>query len=83
MQVEQIPDISEDTSHHELLESTMRVVETLPDLAQTVIRLRHMEGMEMKEIADLIGSTEVAVRKALSRARKMLRARMVEVMCEK
>ena len=39
--------------------------------------------MEMKEIADLIGSTEVAVRKALSRARKMLRARMVEVMCEK
>lgn len=83
VQVEQIPDISEDMSHHELLEDTMRVIESLPDLPQTIIRLRHMEGMEMKEIADLIGSTEVAVRKALSRARKMVRARMVEVMCEK
>ena len=39
---------------------------------QTIIRLRHMEGMEMKEIASLTGSTEVAVRKALSRARKTL-----------
>ena len=40
--------------------------------AQVVLRLRHMEGMRMSEIALLTGSTETALRKALSRARKAL-----------
>lgn len=53
----------------ERIERMMAVVSTLPDLQQTVLRLRHLEGMEMNEIADLTGSSEVAIRKALSRAR--------------
>jgi RNA polymerase sigma-70 factor (ECF subfamily) len=32
-----------------------------------------MDGLEIKEIAALTGSTEVAVRKALSRARQAVR----------
>ena len=32
-----------------------------------------MENMEMKDMAALIGSNEVAVRKALSRARQAIR----------
>ena len=51
----------------------MQIIDTLPTLQQTVIRLRHIEGMEMREIAALTGSSEVAVRKTLSRARQTIR----------
>lgn len=53
----------------ERIERMMNIVHTLPDMQQTVLRLRHIEGREMAEIAQLTGSTETAVRKALSRAR--------------
>ena len=51
----------------------MKIIDRLPTLQQTLIRLRHMENMEMKDIAALVGSNEVAVRKALSRARQAIR----------
>ena len=72
LRVEDISDISHEDSDTTLLEQTMKMIDQLPEMQQTIIRLRHMEGMEMKEIASLTGSTEVAVRKALSRARKAL-----------
>ena len=62
----------------ERIERMMAVVSTLPDLQQTVLRLRHLEGMEMNEIADLIGSSEVAIRKALSRARQAVRQKYMK-----
>ena len=52
------------------------VVESLPDVQQTILRLRHMEGMEMKDIARLLQMEETAVRKALSRARQAVRERL-------
>ena len=63
----------EDEALRKRIERMMKVIETLPDLQQTILRLRHMEGMEFKEIAELTGSTEAAVRKALSRARQAVR----------
>ena len=63
----------EDEALRERIERMMKVIETLPDLQQIILRLRHMEGMEFKEIAELTGSTEAAVRKALSRARQAVR----------
>jgi RNA polymerase sigma-70 factor (ECF subfamily) len=63
----------EDEALRERIERMMKVIETLSDLQQIILRLRHMEGMEFKEIAELTGSTEVAVRKALSRARQAVR----------
>ena len=63
----------EDQPQRERIERMMKVIEALPDLQQTILRLRHMEGMDSKEIAELTGSTEVAVRKALSRARQTVR----------
>lgn len=63
----------EDEALRERIERMMKVIETLPDLQQTILRLRHMEGMEFMEIAELTGSTEVAIRKALSRARQAVR----------
>ena len=55
------------------IERMMAIIGQLPSMQQTILRLRHIEGMEMKEIAALIGSSEVAIRKALSRARQAVR----------
>ncbi len=63
---------------HERIERMMAIVGNLPDVPQTIIRLRHMEGMEMKDIARLLQMEEAAVRKALSRARQTVRNRMIE-----
>ena len=62
-----------EADNDERIERMMAVISTLPTLQQTILRLRHLEGMEMNEIADLIGSSEVAIRKALSRARQTVR----------
>ena len=62
----------------ERIKRMMAVVSTLPDLQQTILRLRHLEGMEMNEIADLTDSSEVAVRKALSRARQAVRQKYLK-----
>lgn len=57
----------------ESIDRMMKVIEQLPSKQQTILRLRHMEGMEMKDIAELIGTNEVAIRKSLSRARMAVR----------
>jgi len=44
----------------------------LPDAYQAIIRMRHIDGMSNSEIAKTIGSTDGAVRTALSRARMMI-----------
>ena len=54
-------------------ERILAILSTLPPMQQTILRLRHMEGWEMADLAELIGSNEVAVRKSLSRARKAIR----------
>lgn len=53
----------------ERIDRIMAIINILPSMQQTVLRLRHMEGMEMSDIAELMGCTEVVVRKTLSRAR--------------
>ena len=69
---------TDETDDDERIERMMAVVSTLPDLQQTILRLRHLEGMEMNEIADLTGSSEVAIRKALSRARQAVRQKYMK-----
>lgn len=71
---ENVADDGEDDSfRHERIERMMRVVNTLPDMQQTVLRLRHMDGMSLKDIAEVTGCTEVNIRKILSRARMAVR----------
>jgi len=60
----------------ERYEKVMQLVDKLPTMQQTIMRLRHMEGMEMYEIAALTGSKEAAVRKSLSRARQAIRQQL-------
>lgn len=50
-----------------------RLLRSLPDTQQAILRMRHAEGMETDEIAALIGSTPGAVRVALSRARQKVK----------
>ncbi len=57
----------------ERIEHILALIDTLPTIQQTILRLRHIEGMEMREIAELTGSSEVAIRKTLSRARQALK----------
>ena len=63
----------EQSVEDERLERIVSIMNSLPTMQQTIVRLRHMEGMEMSQIAELTGSSEVAVRKALSRARKAIK----------
>lgn len=62
-----------DSGSDERIERVMGIINRLPSAQQTILRLRHMEGMEMKEIAELTGSSEVAIRKTLSRARMAIK----------
>ena len=66
----------EDDIKDERIERMMALVATLPTMQQTVLRLRHMQGMEMRDIANLIGASEVAVRQSLSRARRAIFEKM-------
>lgn len=58
----------------------MSLIADLPVLQQTIIQLRHIDGMEMADIARYMGMKEPAVRKALSRARQALRGMIVKQM---
>ncbi len=66
-------ELTEETETDERIERVLAMIDTLPTLQQTILRLRHIEGMEMREIAELTGSCEVAIRKTLSRARQTLK----------
>lgn len=75
-----LPDLYDDHPEAEQqlrIERMMTIIDTMPPKAQLILRLRHMEGMEMKEIARIMGTTEAAVRQALSRARHTVRDRYI------
>ena len=55
------------------LEQLLKIVNRLPDLQQSVLRMKHIDGLETNEIAALTGSSPEAVRMNLSRARKKVR----------
>ncbi len=69
------PQSEEDNRMGTMLEA----IEQMPALQQTILQLRHIQGMEMKEIARLTGMNEVALRKALSRARLALKNKITRL----
>ncbi len=58
----------------------MKVIDTLPAAQQVVLRLRHIDGMPMEDIAQLTGASEAAVRKQLSRARMAVRKHYLDTL---
>ena len=67
-----ISDDDTETERNEQIDRMMALVDALPTMQQTVLRLRHMQDMSMADIASLIGTSEVAVRQSLSRARRSI-----------
>ena len=68
--------IEGDTSPEEMLierqdcDCADAIMASLPDNQRTLLRLRHIEGYDNASIAALLGTSEGAVRTALSRARR-------------
>jgi len=57
-----------------------REIAQLPEKPRTVIHLRDVEGYEMDEIAEIVGSDVSTVRVILSRARKTIREKVTNIM---
>ena len=57
----------------------MKIIDRLPDLQQTVLRMRHIDGFEIDEIAALTGCKPEAVRMNLSRARKKVKELFLKI----
>ncbi|MDH6534431.1 sigma-70 family RNA polymerase sigma factor [Parabacteroides sp. 52] len=73
---EVVPDT--DSPYQELerkdtLAHVMRIIDRLPDLQQTILRMKHVDGYEVQEIAELTGSSPDAIRMNLSRARRRVK----------
>ena len=78
--IAQLPDEADFSDDGEQIEQMLKVIDSLPSTQRTILRMRHLQGMEMREIALVLGSTEVAVRKTLSRARKVVRNRLIALL---
>jgi len=72
-----LPDEEDLSDDGEQIEQMLKVIDTLPSAQRTILRMHHLQGMKTKEIAMVLGSTEVAVRKTLSRARSVVRKRLI------
>lgn len=65
-------EIDEHAHDEDQIERIMNLINQLPTMQQTVIRLRHIDGLQMADIAKLTGTTEQAVRQSISRARRAI-----------
>lgn len=64
------------TEQRDMVSRIRAMIDTLPELQRTIIRMRDVEGMELSEIAFITSLTENAVSVNLSRARQKIRERI-------
>lgn len=74
------PDVELEQRDH--VKQVMLIIDRLPNLQQTILRMKHVDEYEIEEIANLIGSTLEAVRVNLSRARKKVRDQFLKMQAE-
>lgn len=74
----ELPTITAESTDDGTFERMMKVIDTLPAAQQVVLRLRHIDGMDIDGIAKLTGYKETNVRKILSRARMAVRNHYME-----
>lgn len=60
----------------DLLENLMTEMDRLPDMQAKVLKMKTMEGLDYKEIAEMTGLSQVHVRVLVSTARKTLKRRL-------
>ncbi len=78
--ISKFSDTEEWSDEGEQIEQMLRVIDTLPSTQRTILRMHHLQGMKTREIALVLGSSEVAVRKTLSRARTIVRKRLLAML---
>jgi len=78
--ISKFPDTEEWSDEGEQIEQMLRVIDTLPSTQRTILRMHHLQGMKTREIALVLGSSELAVRKTLSRARTIVRKRLLAML---
>ncbi|MCQ2202840.1 MAG: sigma-70 family RNA polymerase sigma factor [Bacteroidales bacterium] len=71
-ELEQVDDTDDATNREAQINQMLNAIEHLPSQQSLILRMRHLKGMEMADIAKVTGSTEVSIRKTLSRARLSL-----------
>ena len=64
----------------ELRAHVRRAIDSLPDRYRTIVLLRDIEDLDTREVAELLGVTENAVKIRLHRARQALRALLDPIM---
>ncbi|MDC8003694.1 RNA polymerase sigma factor [Aureisphaera galaxeae] len=60
------------------VELVFKIMQTLPEKQRMVLQLRDVEQFDFDEIAEMMESTETAVRVTLSRARKAVREQLIK-----
>ena len=71
--IDEMPSPYTQLEQKDSVEQVMRIIDRLPDLQQTILRMKHIDGLEIDEIAGITGSRPEAVRMNLSRARKTVK----------
>lgn len=62
----------EEELKHSQHEKLLQIIDTLPSKQQTILRLKHIEGMEVEEIASTVQISHDAIYQNLSRARRAI-----------
>ena len=68
--------LQKDIENKDSLDWVGRIIADLPEQQKMVIQLRDIEQYELDEISDMLDMNNTAVRVALSRARKTIRAKL-------
>lgn len=76
---EHVSSLHEVVEQKDMTKIIKHFINQLPELQRTIIRLRDVEGFEIKEIANITTSTENAVMVNLSRARQKVRERLIKL----
>ncbi|MBR5133771.1 MAG: sigma-70 family RNA polymerase sigma factor [Alistipes sp.] len=70
--IDSVPLTSEEFVDDGRLGELLSTIDTLPSKQQIVLRLKHIEGMEVEEIAETVQMSQDAVYQNLSRARRAI-----------
>ena len=71
------PNPHQQTEQKDLAARVRKMIDELPELQRTIIRMRDVEEMELSEIAYVTSLTENAVSVNLSRARQKIREKII------
>ena len=87
--IDTLPDTAHNSTPERLLEVKDEVkliralIDSLPALQRTIMRMKDVEGYETEEIAQITGCNAEAIRSNLSRARKKVRDIYLKIIQEK